>query len=169
MNKSSVAVRLFFLTCLLCSISVTQAQTFDEYKKRVHTRFNQYKSDKEREFKEYRDRINAEFAGYMRQSWFECRAKPAEPMPDSPKPPISCSILFRQHLNMQLMTNSLDRNGHCLQTKRCSIPIPIVRIGQFCTRYSCVNCWVWMSYCFIIPDIWQRRYVLTRMCQVIIW
>lgn len=86
MNKSSIKC-LFVLACLLNGISALQAQSFDEYKKRVQSKFNQYKSDKEREFKEYRDRINAEFAEYMRQSWPEYESKPAKPVPDSPEPP----------------------------------------------------------------------------------
>ncbi|MCH5216175.1 MAG: hypothetical protein J1F10_04480 [Muribaculaceae bacterium] len=86
MNKSSIK-HLFVPVCLICNISVIQAQSFDEYKKRVQSEFNQYKSDKEHEFKEYRDRINAEFAEYMRQAWPEYKSKPAEPVPDSPEPP----------------------------------------------------------------------------------
>ncbi|MCH5174728.1 MAG: hypothetical protein J1F40_02455 [Prevotellaceae bacterium] len=72
---------------MIICISEAQAQSFDEYKKKVQSEFNQYKSDKERNFKEYRDRINAEFAEYMRQAWPEYQSKPAEPVPDSPEPP----------------------------------------------------------------------------------
>lgn len=86
MNKSFIK-HLFILACLIVTTSETQAQSFEEYKKRVQSEFNQYKSDKEREFKEYRDRINAEFAEYMRQAWPEYKSKPAEPVPDRPEPP----------------------------------------------------------------------------------
>ena len=64
-----------------------QAQSFEEYERRVQSEFDKYKSDKEREFKEYRDRINAEFAEYMRQTWPEYESRPAEPVPDRPEPP----------------------------------------------------------------------------------
>lgn len=86
MNKSFIK-HLFILACLIVTTSETQAQSFEEYKKRVQSEFNQYKSDKEREFKEYRDRINAEFAEYMRQAWPEYKSKPAQPVPDRPEPP----------------------------------------------------------------------------------
>ena len=79
-----------YMVALLCLVGVqlsTQAQSFDDYKKRVQSEFDQYKSNKDREFKEYRDRINAEFAEYMRQAWPAFRSKPAEPVPDSPEPP----------------------------------------------------------------------------------
>ena len=72
---------------LSCCVTGATAQTFEEYRKRIQSEFNQYKSDTEREFKEYRDRINAEFAEYMRQTWPEYKAKPAKPVPPSPEPP----------------------------------------------------------------------------------
>lgn len=79
-----------YMIALLCLVGVqlsTQAQSFDDYKKRVQSEFDQYKSNKDREFKEYRDRINAEFAEYMRQAWPAFKSKPAEPVPDRPEPP----------------------------------------------------------------------------------
>lgn len=84
MNKFINYAVLLFATIGTNSV---QAQSFEEYKKRIQSEFNQYKSDKEREFKEYRDRINAEFAEYMRQVWPEYQSNPAEPVPDSPEPP----------------------------------------------------------------------------------
>lgn len=75
------------IATLLANSSKAQAQTFEEYKKRVQSEFSQYKTKKDQEFKAYRDRINAEFAEYMRQRWPEYKSEPAEPVPDSPEPP----------------------------------------------------------------------------------
>lgn len=80
-------ISLILLFCIYHSCGKAQAQTFDEYKRRVQSEFNQYKSDKEREFKAYRDRINSEFADYMRRTWSEYMLKPAMPVPDMPEPP----------------------------------------------------------------------------------
>lgn len=85
MNKTSIKVSLFILVWFLGSISTAQAQSFDEYKKRVQSEFNQYKSDKEREFKEYRDRINAEFAEFLKKPWEKKDAE--KPAPEPPKVP----------------------------------------------------------------------------------
>ena len=86
-KKRCIWIAAFVIAGMLSNSHKAQAQTFEEYKKRVQSEFCQYKSEKEREFKAYRDRINAEFAEYMRQTWPEYQSTPAEPVPDSPEPP----------------------------------------------------------------------------------
>lgn len=80
------ALILTILFCLYYSYEA-QAQTYNDYKNSIQSKFDEYKSKKEHEFKEYRDRINAEFADYMRQTWPEYKSKPAQPVPESPEPP----------------------------------------------------------------------------------
>lgn len=79
------------IICLILMIVLfpenMSAQSFNEYKRRVHSEFQQYKSDRDRDFKAYSDSINAAFAEYMRQAWPEYRSKSALLVPDSPKPP----------------------------------------------------------------------------------
>lgn len=86
-NKSGRKLLMVVAIASVCNSYEAYAQSFEEYKNRVQSKYNQYKSEKEREFKEYRDRINAEFAEYMRQRWPEYQSKPAVPVPDSPEPP----------------------------------------------------------------------------------
>ncbi len=74
---------LLLLSMTLC----VHAQSFEEYKQQVVQEFDNYKSEQERAYKAYRDKINAEFARYMRQDWEKKETKPAEPIPDKPKPP----------------------------------------------------------------------------------
>lgn len=83
-----ICISVVAIVCVFCNSHQVQAQSFEEYKKRVQSEFSQYKTEKEREFKAYRDRINAEFAAFMRQTWPEYESSPAEPVPDSPEPPM---------------------------------------------------------------------------------
>ena len=80
-------LQIGLLFILIYRIGLVEAQTFEEYKKRVEQKFETYKAEEWRKFKKYRDKVNAEFAEYMRQAWTKREAEPAIPVPDVPKPP----------------------------------------------------------------------------------
>lgn len=62
------------------------AQSFEEYRKRVLSEFNNYKEQTHKEFEEYRKRINAEYAAYLKRAWVETEVQPEIPAP-KPNPP----------------------------------------------------------------------------------
>ena len=64
------------------------AQSFEDYKRQASKWFDKKKHNAETEFNTYRDSINREFANYMRQVWPEYEAKPANPVPERPEPPV---------------------------------------------------------------------------------
>lgn len=85
---SNCGLTLTILFCLCHISNKVQAQTYNDYKNSIQSEFDKYKSKNNREFKAYRDRINAEFAEFMRRAWPQYESSPAEPVPNSPEPPV---------------------------------------------------------------------------------
>lgn len=84
-NRCLVAL---LLSTVLMPMASHGQNAFEQYRKQKQQQFSDYMERKQRDFDEYRRQKNAEFAEYMRQKWPEYESKPAEPVPDSPEPPV---------------------------------------------------------------------------------
>ena len=70
--------------------SPINAQSYEEYRKRVMAEYDSYNEQKHKEFEEYRKRINAEYAEFMKRAWVKGDVQPEipAPKPNPPAPPV---------------------------------------------------------------------------------
>lgn len=90
MNRSQIicisSLTVIFAISNCYSYSFAQS-SFDEYKRQVEEKYNNFKNSKQKEFEEYRNKVNQEFAEFMRMRWDMHEAQPPVPAPTIPEPP----------------------------------------------------------------------------------
>ncbi len=81
MNNTIVSLLFLLMLAAPCT-----AQTFDEYRNTMHSRFNSYRQDRQQRLESYRDSLNSRYASFMRKAWARHDIEPAMPVPVMPKP-----------------------------------------------------------------------------------
>lgn len=80
------AHRVIVTLLCLCPF-VTHAQSMDEYRQQLLSKYNSFVNKAKEDYRAYRDRVNAEYADFMRRAWTREEAQPAKPLPKRPEPP----------------------------------------------------------------------------------
>ena len=80
------AHRVIVMLLCLCPF-VTHAQSMDEYRQQLLSKYNNFVNKAKEDYRAYRDRVNAEYADFMRRAWTREEAQPAKPLPKRPEPP----------------------------------------------------------------------------------
>lgn len=82
--------KVILLGMLMCALPMAaQHSSFDDYKRQMDARFDNFVVEKQAEFDAYRKRSNEAYAEFMRQSWESFPAHEAdEPVKEREVPPV---------------------------------------------------------------------------------